>query len=198
MIRSVPVTKRESILKAAAELFAEHSYDAVGIRDIAGKAGVNSAMISYYFGGKSGLHKEIFSLFVQLVLSVSREHLAKAADSYALCNGMSRAFLDAARENREVFLVGLRSMNRDLEWLREEQIRLHSENDRYFSEFLVRTRCTEKLPQAQGLVFSAVMGMLFSDYLLGGGSNINDDEALEKYAETIIFVLSHGLPALVE
>ena len=198
MIRSVPVTKRENILKSAAELFAEHSYDAVGIRDIAGKAGVNSAMISYYFGGKSGLHKEIFSLFVQLVLSVSREHLAKAADSYALCNGMSRAFLDAARENREVFLVGLRSMNRDLEWLREEQIRLHSENDRYFNEFLVRTRCTEKLPKAQGLVFSAVMGMLFSDYLLGGGSNINDDEALEKYAETIIFVLSHGLPALVE
>ena len=192
------MTKRESILRAAAELFAEHSYDAVGIRDIARKAGVNSAMISYYFGGKSGLHKELFSLFVQLALSVSRENLTKAVDSYELCNAMSRAFLRAARENREVFLVGLRSMNRDLEWLREEQAYLQNENDKYFYEFLARTGRKEKLPQARGIVFSAIMGMLFSDYLLGGGSNINEDELLANYMETITYILSHGLPSLVE
>ena len=194
----MPVTKRESILKAAAELFAEYSYDTVGIRDIAREAGVNSAMISYYFGGKSGLHKEIFSHFVNVILTVSHDQLGKASDSYDLCNYMSRAFLDAARSNREVFLVGLRSLNRDLEWLKEEQERLRRENDRHFNEFLVRTGGREKLPQTQGLIFAAVMGMLFSDYLLGGGSNINDDEALEKYAETITHILSHGLPALVE
>ena len=163
------MTKRETILKAAAGLFADYSYDTVGIRDIAGKADVNSAMISYYFGGKSGLHKEIFAKFVQVVLDVARAHLESAADSYDLCDGMSRAFLDTARKNREIFLVGLRSLNRDLEWLKEDQERLRNKTDEYFAGFLVRTGRKEKMPLTQRLIFDAVMGMLFSDYLLGAG-----------------------------
>jgi AcrR family transcriptional regulator len=192
------VTKRETIFKAAAKLFAEFSYDTVGIRDIAREADVNSAMISYYFGGKSGLHKEIFARFVQIVLDLSRDHLGRAADSLDLCNGMSRAFLDTARRNHDVFLVGLRSLNRDLEWLREDQERLRGKTDEYFAGFLARTGAREKMPLTQGLIFDAVMGMLFSDYLLGGGSHINDDESLEEYADTITRILSHGLPSLVE
>jgi AcrR family transcriptional regulator len=192
------MTKRESILKAAAKLFAEHSYDSVGIRDIAKEADVNSAMISYYFGGKNRLHREIFARFVQVVLAVARVHLEHAADSYELCSGMSRAFLDVARRNREIFLVGLRSLNRDLEWLREDQEWLREKSDEYFAEFLERTGGREKMPRTQSLIFGAVMGMLFSDYLLGGGDNINDDDSFEKYAETITQILTHGLPSLVE
>lgn len=185
-------------MKAAARLFAEYSYDTVGIRDIAREAGVNSAMISYYFGGKSGLHQEIFSHFVQVVLDVAHDHLGKAADSYELSSVMTRAFLDAARNNPDIFLVGLRSLNRDLEWLREEQEVLRRKTDEYFADFLIRTGHREKMPETQGLIFDAVMGMLFSDYLLGGGANINDEASLEKYAGTIIQILSHGLPSLVE
>ncbi|OIQ50885.1 putative HTH-type transcriptional regulator YttP [Pseudodesulfovibrio hydrargyri] len=192
------MTKRESILKAAAKLFADYSYDMVGIRDIAREADVNSAMISYYFGGKSGLHREIFARFVQVVLAVARVHLERAADSLDLCNGTCRALLDVARKNREVFLVGLRSMNRDLEWLKDDQEWLREKSDEYFAGFLARTGRREKMPQTQRLIFDGVMGMLFSDYLLGGGDNINDDESLDKYAETITQILSYGLPSLVE
>lgn len=50
---------REKIEKAAMEMFALHGYDGVSIRDIAKKAGVNSASISYYFGSKSKLYEAI-------------------------------------------------------------------------------------------------------------------------------------------
>lgn len=192
------MTKRESILKAATRLFAEHSYDSVGIRDIAGEAGVNSAMISYYFGGKSGLHQEIFARFIQLVLEVSKEQLGRARDSHELCECMCRAFLDSARQNRGVYLVGLRSLNRDLEWLHEEQDRLLIMTEDYMTGFLARTGHKEKMPHTRRLIFGAVMGTLFSDYLLGGGANINDEELLEGYAGAIIQILRHGLPSLVE
>lgn len=152
------MTKRETIFKAAARLFAEFSYDTVGIRDIAREADVNSAMISYYFGGKSGLHKEIFARFVQIVLDLSRDHLGRAADSLDLCNGMSRAFLDTARRNHDVFLVGLRSLNRDLEWLREDQGRLRGKTDEYFAGFLARTGAREKMPLTQGLISTRSWG----------------------------------------
>ena len=47
---------RAKIAAAAEELFAERGFDGAAIRDIARKAGVNGAMIHYYFGNKEGLY----------------------------------------------------------------------------------------------------------------------------------------------
>ena len=47
--------KREHILTVAEELFGEKGFDGTSVRDIAQRAGVNLAMISYYFGSKEKL-----------------------------------------------------------------------------------------------------------------------------------------------
>ena len=47
--------KRVHILDSAELLFAEKGFDGTSVRDIAGHAGVNLAMISYYFGSKEKL-----------------------------------------------------------------------------------------------------------------------------------------------
>ena len=52
---------REALLAAGAELFAERGYDGVPVATIAQKAGVNKAMINYYFGGKRQLYLAIVS-----------------------------------------------------------------------------------------------------------------------------------------
>jgi len=51
--------KKQEILEAAQELFAENGFDATSTREIAQKAGVNIAMLSYYFNSKLNLLKEI-------------------------------------------------------------------------------------------------------------------------------------------
>ena len=53
------INRKENLLKAAEKLFAELGYDAVSTRAIAAKAGVNMAMLNYYFGSKDGLYKAI-------------------------------------------------------------------------------------------------------------------------------------------
>lgn len=53
------MTKKEQILEACEELFAEFGYDATSVRQMAKKAGVNIAMISYYFGSKEQLFTEL-------------------------------------------------------------------------------------------------------------------------------------------
>jgi TetR/AcrR family transcriptional regulator len=50
---------RERLLQAARELFLRYGYRAVSSRQIGAAAGVNFAMIRYYFGGKPGLYREI-------------------------------------------------------------------------------------------------------------------------------------------
>jgi len=64
---------REALLAAGTELFAEHGYDGVPVALIAGKAGVNKAMINYHFGGKRKLYVAIVNAtFAEIVASVER------------------------------------------------------------------------------------------------------------------------------
>jgi AcrR family transcriptional regulator len=50
---------RAKILAAAEELFALRGFAGTSVRDIARSAGVNPAMIHYYFGNKEGLYRAI-------------------------------------------------------------------------------------------------------------------------------------------
>jgi len=47
--------KREHIIHSAQSLFAEKGFDNTSIREISNKAGVNVAMVNYYFGSKEKL-----------------------------------------------------------------------------------------------------------------------------------------------
>jgi AcrR family transcriptional regulator len=47
--------KKEHIIDVALALFAEKGFEGTSIRDIAAKAGVNLAMVNYYFGSKENL-----------------------------------------------------------------------------------------------------------------------------------------------
>lgn len=53
--------KQVQIIEAAEQLFAEKGFDGTSVRDIADKAGINLAMISYYFGSKEKLLEALFS-----------------------------------------------------------------------------------------------------------------------------------------
>lgn len=52
--------KKSHILQTAEKLFAEKGYDAATVREIADDAGVNLAMISYYFGSKEKMMESLF------------------------------------------------------------------------------------------------------------------------------------------
>ncbi len=52
--------KQIQIIEKAEELFADKGYDGTSVRDIADEAGVNVAMISYYFGSKEKLMEALF------------------------------------------------------------------------------------------------------------------------------------------
>ena len=69
----------KKIVHGATELFSTQSFDAVSIKEIAARAGVNSAMISYYFGGKANLYKEVLSIqadaFLNTIIEIDKKNL---------------------------------------------------------------------------------------------------------------------------
>lgn len=53
------LTARKCILEAAVKLFAQLGLDKCSTREIAKESDANISLISYYFGGKEGLYKEV-------------------------------------------------------------------------------------------------------------------------------------------
>jgi AcrR family transcriptional regulator len=51
---------RSKLLKSAETLFASKGFREVSVREIAAHAGVNSALVGYYFTGKQGLFNEVY------------------------------------------------------------------------------------------------------------------------------------------
>ena len=63
--------KKEHILEAAEELFAQKGFEGTSVRELAKKAKINVAMISYYFGSK----EKLFESLVEYRAGFMREKL---------------------------------------------------------------------------------------------------------------------------
>ncbi len=94
--RSAPrrdgLSTRGVVLEAAGRVFAERGYVKATSREICGRAGVNSAAVNYYFGGKEALYEEVLvEAHRQLV---SLEELNAVMDSGGDPADKLRAFLE--------------------------------------------------------------------------------------------------------
>jgi len=71
-IHTIKQDKKEHILNTAEKVFAELGYEGASTRHLAGEAGVNMAMLNYYFGSKDGLFKAVLE---RRISSMRRELL---------------------------------------------------------------------------------------------------------------------------
>lgn len=69
--------KRQVLMDTAERLFAERGFEAVSVRELAAEAGVNLAMVSYYFGSKEGLFEAIIESKIPRT-RYALEHLVKS------------------------------------------------------------------------------------------------------------------------
>ncbi|MEK6627131.1 MAG: TetR family transcriptional regulator [Bdellovibrionota bacterium] len=73
----IKLAARFCIIKAAANLFAKLGLDKCSTREIAKQADSNISLISYYFGGKEGLYKEVMRSYALEVTESARPILAE-------------------------------------------------------------------------------------------------------------------------
>ena len=72
------IDARQLLITAARKKFVSKSYDKVSIRELAQSAGVNSAMIKYYFQNKEGLYKAMIMEVTGQIMSNLKLHLQSA------------------------------------------------------------------------------------------------------------------------
>ena len=113
-----------AISRAALQRFAAQGFEATSLREIAGDAGVDVALISYRFGGKQGLWKDIVSQ-AGADLSVALERASvdsEEASAQHRLDHSARAFLAYLLDRPEVPRLLLRDITIDSDrsqWLLE-------------------------------------------------------------------------------
>lgn len=83
------IDKKDHILDVAERVFSDFGFDGASTRMISGEAGVNMAMLNYYFGSKEGLFLAIFerkiSSFQMLLQNIGADGSMTSWDKLALC-----------------------------------------------------------------------------------------------------------------
>lgn len=102
---------KAQILDTAEQLFTDHGYAATSIRNIADQAGVNPALVHYYFGNKHALLETVLQRslepMVNALASLKTNESASVEDIAALLIPMAAAHPNIPRLlTREVLLPG--------------------------------------------------------------------------------------------
>jgi AcrR family transcriptional regulator len=83
------IDKKDHILDVAEKVFADLGYDGASTRTISGEAGVNMAMLNYYFGSKEGLFLAVFqrkiNSFRTLLQNIGNDGSISAWDKLDKC-----------------------------------------------------------------------------------------------------------------
>lgn len=92
---------RARILDAAEAQFAKHGFDGVAMRDVAGRARVDAALLHYYFGTKKGLFDAVFArraaVLNRVRIDALDEYVRRAGHNVTV-EGALKAFTDPLLE----------------------------------------------------------------------------------------------------
>lgn len=112
MSQSRSVDTRDSIVEAATALFCLHGYRGASVREICSRAGANANAITYHFGSKEQLYRDVLNRFASLQLEHAETLLS--ADPRSRQEFVIRLelffeqLLDAYLENRETLIIMVR------------------------------------------------------------------------------------------
>jgi len=111
---------REKILRAAEQIFAEKGLAGASVRAITSAAGVNHALIGYYFGSKVALYEEVLERASRLMAAPRLERLAELREFYGpdpiplreLLDAYIRSFFDDYGNSESLAMTWLRFYGR--------------------------------------------------------------------------------------
>lgn len=199
-----PDDAKGRIFVAAVTLFARKGYAGVGVREIAAAANVNLSMISYYYGGKAGILKEIIdSFFIGYTNTIQRV----LGDDLPLDNQIRklvRTIVELIKTNPDLCKVAFFELPYDM----PEIAAFKAEKVAVLKD-IVALPLSPKLganiddPRGLGIIGPAFISMIFSHFLLRDivekVFKFKCDEAFyERYADTLATIFLSGITGLAQ
>jgi AcrR family transcriptional regulator len=181
--------RREDILRASLQLFADRGFHGTSMRDIAREAEITEGLIYHYFASKRDLFRAIIEEYSFLPLLRTLPDLAQQLDLRALLIVLARGFFDVLHQNTQLTRL----------LLQEVQV-FPEEKEAFFADAvgesitelgrILDDRMSERAraqvdPQvAARLFFNALLAFFVEQEILGGKHMLPADEHV--YVEHLV------------
>ncbi|WP_459499096.1 forespore capture DNA-binding protein RefZ [Bacillus sp. C1] len=159
---------KQKVIDAAISLFNTKGYDGTSVRDIAKRADVNVANISYYFAGKQGLLEQLITDFLEGYIGViersfeQREYLP----AREVMNQIVRGILRYQFEHRELTRFFYRELSLDTTLIREVMTIYFSKERYYIEKIIQQGQMQEEFQKVSFTMFmTQLKGMINMPYL---------------------------------
>ena len=187
--------KREAILRAAIDVFAERGFFNAQVADVARAAGVAAGTVYLYFRGKDDLLVSIFERTMRAAIAGGRACVAPLTDPIAQLREIARVHLDRMGRDRSlavVFQVELRQSTKFMERFSSTLLR----------EYLGIIRGIIAAGQASGAFRKELNATLASKLFFGGLDEMATNwilsrrrYSLEADADTVVDLFINGAQA---
>jgi AcrR family transcriptional regulator len=189
---------KKRILAAAISLFSQKGYAAIGVREIAAEAGVNIAMISYYFEGKIGILKEIMEEFFDEYDHVFDDIDDESKTPEACVRDLIHNIVRFVRENTELTMVSYNELPLDIPEIAELKAKRITAVIQRISGLIVRMGFDPKDVFLIAVVGPSLISTIFTNFrfrpVLKQVFRFKFDDAYyERYAETIATLFLQGI-----
>ena len=177
MPKDTPNAKNK-ILNTSIQLFSSQGYKETSIRSISKEAGVNVSMISYYFGGKDGILKEIVKGITEGFSSLLGQF--DLDDMNDTMNAMKRLlnYIEIHRPQIKILFSEMGKKNNFLSPVKKEIKELQNK----LGIIILKRSNTNNISELERkikILTDIILGMIFSDYILDF-SSFQDSSVKEK------------------
>ena len=166
------------ILDTSVMLFSARGYKETSIREISREAGVNVSMISYYFGGKDGILRDIVKSVTRGFTSLLNEF--DLTDMSATMIALKR-FLEYLEDNRPQIKILFSEMGKGYDYLNPVKEKIVELQGKLGKLVLGNNKSGNSLELTRKLkiMTDIILGMIFSDYIFDF-SSFNDSITKEE------------------
>jgi AcrR family transcriptional regulator len=199
MQTQAPLDPKKQILDAAIYLFARKGFSATGVRDIARRANINIAMISYYFGSKRGILETALDMFFLRYQEVAEQALQGDDLPERKMRRFIRSIVILFRDNKDLVRIAFTELPYDMPEIADFKAERVKNIAAVFQQNLLLT-LEEKLPRPIHIevVGPAFTGMLVLHFLLlpvleSVFSTSFNETFYEHYADEIADLLFFGV-----
>lgn len=190
---------KQQILEAAIGLFARKGFSATGVREIAQRAKVNVAMISYYFGSKRGILEAALNIFFQRYLEIAEQALERDDPAEQKMRLFIRSIVMFLRRNNDLVRIAFTELPFDMPEIAAFKAAHVRKIAALFQNKLL-SALEGRLPRPIRLeiVGPAFAGMLVFHFMLrpvleGVFNTSFDEEFYVQYAEKIADLFFYGV-----
>jgi AcrR family transcriptional regulator len=197
--------KREHILNVAEDLFAEKGFDGTSVRDIAQQAGVNLAMISYYFGSKEKLLESLIEYRAGYAYGILEElNKDETLSQWDKIDRLVDFYVDRIINNMKFHMIMWQESNVRSEEIKARTIGIKLRNLEQITKIIADGQAKKLFRQVDiPMTVGTIMGTIsyythskqYSCVTLALQENMNDEQYHQRLATRLKAHLKHLLRA---